>query len=141
MTAYVITYRQRGRENGVHRVEAGSDKEAKNRFLNLDWVAFCEIEIVSIEPAIEPLREYDPYRSRARPASMRVATPSPAATQAPGSDWRAECDRLTDEIAKLADTAQTLARVGDHDGAANVRAQAKKLAAERAAITKRSKGR
>ena len=76
---------------------------------------------------------YDPWRTR--PLNIPAK-----ATQPPGYDWPKECDRLTDQIGRLADKAQALMRTGKHDEADRLRAEAKKLSDERAAITRRNKG-
>lgn len=161
MAKYEISYRRPDRAHGVHQLEAKSDAEARIRFLNLDWVAFSDIEILKIEPALIgdytqggrlEDRPYNPYSVR-RPsdeaakyaaALVRQVTTGKGIdvpARAPSADWRKECDRLTTKIEKLAEAAQKCARAGKHELARAKRAEAKKLADERAAITKRNKGR
>lgn len=157
MATYEITYRRPGGSpKGVrHKLEAASNAQARIRFLNLDWVAFTEIDIVSIE-AVEPETAFVPHgvydcagnRKTSGPIFMPEPVPDrvrkvEVASRQMGKtavNWRKECDRLTAEISKLADQAQALARKGKHDQADAIRAKAKELAAQRAAITKRNKG-
>jgi hypothetical protein len=83
-------------------------------------------------------------RQRAAGLSVVDAAPVEAAsvvTAPPGYDWRAECERLTTEIAELADKAQALVREGRHEEAAVLRAQARTRAEVRETITKHNKRR
>lgn len=125
MATFIVTYRRRGQTDGRQPIEATSESEARNRFLGLDWVAFCEVEVLGIEPAgLEPIRDHDPYRPR----------------HFQPYDWRAEARLLSDEINRLSEEARSLARQGKHDEAAEVLAMAKARAQVRADITKRNKG-
>jgi len=140
MAIYSIAYRRPGEPVASHRLEAKSDAEARIRFLNLSWVAFTGIEIDSIALAHDQPEE---AKQAARAASRRpqaARTAPPPETAPPGFDWRAECDRLTEKIGKLADVAQACRRAGKHALADAKMAEAKKLAAQRAALTKKNGG-
>lgn len=150
MALYAVTYRRPGRMEGEHRLEAVSDAQARILFLNLDWVAFEDIEIISIEPAagLEPIGRYNAYRPRRvavvdhsrRMGKTEAEKARKSATSPPGFDWRAECDRLDEQIINLSDAAQACERAGKHRLASAKRAKVKELADQRSAIIKRSKG-
>lgn len=151
-----------GQRKRIHELGAKSDAEARIRFMNLSWVAFTAISIDSIAlKADQPEEAKEAARKASRAASkgkgpggdviaaigadkaervMRAPLPKPVRVRAEDSKWRADVDRLTEEIGKLADKAQALTRKGKHDDADKLRAQAKQLAADRAAITKRNRG-
>lgn len=137
MARYSISYQRLGEKPAIYELEAKSDAEARMRFLNLSWVAFQPIAINSIaikgaqpEEAKVAVRTVSPI-PRKQAAAIRAASEK--------IDWQGEVARLTEEIGTLADQAQALTRAGDHDAADALRAKAKKLSDERAAITKRNK--
>jgi len=137
MAVYSIAYKRPGEPVATHKLTAKSDAEARIRFLNLPWVAFTEIAVVSIAIASDQPEEAkaDARAASRRPQAARMA-PTPV-TAPPSFDWRAECDRLTEKIGKLADAAQACRRAGKLKLADAKMAEAKKLAEQRAAITKK----
>ncbi len=134
MARYLISYRRPGESVETYEISGKSEAEARTRFLNLGWVVFTEISII----AAEPILAVEPAADPAPPAQAPVVRTAPQSQ--PPVDWRAECDALTEDIGRLADQAQADDRVGRHAAAKRKRQRAKDLAATRAAITKRSKG-
>lgn len=151
MAIYSINYQRPGEPSAIHELEAKSEPEARMRFLNLSWVAFTAISVVSIGlKGNQPEEAKAAARAATRKTShavdslayaMKTAGTTRSPTAPPGFDPAAEINRLTDEIGDLADQAQALTRAGDHDAADALRAKAKQLAATRAEITKRNRRR
>ncbi len=154
MAIYSISYHRPGEWGGeAFKLSASSEEEARIRFLNLSWVAFTGITISSIAIAADqpeeakaaarkaggraPALRAEPEASKPAPREARRRTEAAIRLQVAGvkqDDWQAECDRLTDEIGKLADEAQALIRRGRHEAAAELRTKARALVDARASL-------
>ncbi|XAI96314.1 hypothetical protein [Microcystis phage Mae-JY30] len=153
MAIYSISYHRPGVGVAAHKLSAQSEPEARIRFLNLSWVAFTEITINSIALAADqpeeakaaarqasgrmPTLRAEPEAIKPAPREARRRTEAAIRLQVAGvkqDDWQAECDRLTDEIGKLADEAQALIRKGRHEAASELRTKARALVDARASL-------